>query len=294
MLRATELERTHPGWTERLFTEVDTNVGLVQIVDNILHGSEVHGCDDHNVLRWRMAPNKLGSPGSLGGGDFVPFGKMMFFPAAVPYRTRSFNHSEHNRMVLCWFKSELDDMLSELAYIRDRAQLSRCLDIDCGRIDVAMQRIHHELTHPGFATELLVESLLTSLAVDICRHFNGQMEAGEALGATRGLSDVHLRRVTDFIISAREGVPTSAKLADLCGLTPSSFRQRFKQTTGQSIHAYVEEVRLARAKSYLTDTELSMKEIAYELGFTHQATFTTSFRRAMGVAPSQYRQTRLN
>ena len=72
-------------------------------------------------------------------------------------------------------------------------------------------------------------------------------------------------------------------------MSASTFRQRFKQTTGKSLHAYVEEVRLARAKAFLSDTEKSMKEIAYELSFTHQATFTASFRRATGMSPSQYR-----
>jgi AraC family transcriptional regulator len=184
-------------------------------------------------------------------------------------------------------------MISELSLLRDEVRLGRCFDISCGRIDGGMQRIAHELTHPGFATELLIESLLTSLAVDLCRYFSDTAEEAPASGP-RGLSAVHLRRVTDFITSAREGVPTSAKLADLCGLPPSSFRQRFKQSTGQSIHSYVEEVRLARAKAFLTDTEMSMKEIAYELGFTHQATFTTSFRRATGVPPSEYRQMHWN
>lgn len=292
MLKGRSIEGVSHGYTERLFIESELSNGVVRIVDNFLDTGEVYECEDHNLLRWRVAPSKVGAPGRLGRmSEFVPFGKLMFFPAKVPCQTRPFNQTEQNRSIVCGFRNELDDMLSELNVFEDREQLKRCLDINHGRIDVTMQRIGQELTHPGFASELLLESFVTALAIDIARFFDEEIDLlDEVERRPCALSEVHLRRITDYIISAREGVPTSSKLAELCGMSASSFRQRFKQTTGQSIHAYVEEVRLNRAKSYLTDTSLSMKEIAYELGFTHQATFTTSFRRATGMAPSEYRR----
>lgn len=283
-----KLSKAH-GYTERLFIESELSNGVVRIVDNFLPRGELHGFEDHNMVRWRVAPSHVGAPGCLGErGEYVMFGKAMFFPANVPFSTRRFTRSERNRNIICSFRSELDDMLSNLDVIRSRRGLSRCLDINNGRIDVTMQRIGQELTQPGFASELLLESLLNSLAIELVRYFHDLPEQVDDQ-VSRGLSEVLVRRITEYIVDAREGVPTSAKLADLCGMTVSSFRQRFKATTGQSIHSYVEEVRLNRAKSFLTDTNLSMKEIAYELGFTHQATFTTSFRRATGMAPSQYR-----
>jgi AraC family transcriptional regulator len=291
MLIQKHMETALPGYTERLFTEATTDGGRIRIVDNILTGAEIHGCERNNVLRWRITPNNISAPGVLGDQtSYSPFGKLMFFPAGVPFRTRAFAHAEQNRNLICYFEGELNDMISKAFSEWQSLPLDRCLDISCGRIDVAMQRLVHELTRPGFASEVIIESLVMSIAVDLTRYFK-DLTAAQEPDPTRfkGVSEAHLKRVTDYIENAREGVPTSAKLANLCNMTPSSFRQRFKLATGKSIHAYVEEVRLARAKAFLANTEMSMKEIAYELGFTHQATFTSSFRRATGVTPSRYR-----
>jgi len=258
----------------------------------LVQKGEIQGCDDRNTLRLRMAPSHFGAPGRLKGqSDFVPFGRVMFFPANIPYQTRRFGHAEQNRMVILTFENELDNMMSSRLDNWSAKHLSRCLDIRCGRIDVSMNRLSHEIMHPGFASEVLLEGLLTSVAVDVVRYFKGESLAEEQVPKTRGrgLSPVHMKIITDFIVSAREGCPTAAQLAAVCGMSSSSFRQRFKQTTGKSLHAYVEEVRLNRAKAFLTDSELSMKEIAYELGFTHQGTFSSSFRRVVGLSPSEYR-----
>ena len=267
MLRQTFTDVACNGYTERVFTKAHTDNAAIKIVDNMVEGSEIHGCDRQNTVRWRLAPTRFGAPGRIGThSEFVPFGRVMFFPANIPYQTRRFSQAEHNRMVVCSFDNELDEMMSSLSDLWNANHLKRCLDIQCGRIDVAMQRMSHEIVHPGFATDMLLDSLLTSVAVDLLRYFKGTPIEDEPVPTRgRGLSDVHLKSITDFIMGAREGCPTAAQLAAICGMTPSSFRQRFKQTTGKSLHAYVEEVRLSRAKAFLTDTQLSMKEIAYEL-----------------------------
>jgi len=292
MLKQKFTDVARQGYIERIFTKTQTSNATIRIVDNLVEKGPIQGCDDRNTLRWRMAPNRFGAPGRLDGqSEFVPFGRIMFFPANILYQTRKFGQAEQNRMVIFTFENELDNMMSSLLDSWSAKHLNRCFDIRCGRIDVSMNRLSHEIMNPGFASEILLEGVLTSVAVDVVRYFKGEGPVDESLqkARSRGLSPVHMKVITDFIMSAREGCPTAAQLAAVCGMNPSTFRQRFKQTTGKSLHAYVEEVRLNRAKAFLTDSELSMKEIAYELGFTHQATFSSSFRRVVGLSPSEYR-----
>jgi AraC family transcriptional regulator len=286
-------EIKHRGYVEKIFTEARTSRATVQIVDHFLDGSEIHGCEDSHLLQWRITPEQLSAPGRLGDGhEFVRFGKLMFFPAGVPYATREFTQGERNRCLLCRFENELAEIISVLDEHWNSALLEQCLNINSGQIDLAMQRLWQEVTHPGFATEIMVDSLVTCLAVEVTRYFKSTSRPDQAAGGrARALSESDLKQINDFISNARGGCPTTAQLAALCNVTPSSFRVRFKQTVGQSLHAYVEHVRLERAKSFLINTEMMMKEIAYELGFTHQATFTSSFRRLIGLSPSEYRQT---
>lgn len=70
--------------------------------------------------------------------------------------------------------------------------------------------------------------------------------------------------------------------------------ERDWSSTGQTLHDFMEDVRVARAKSLLTDTNLPLKVISYRLGFCHPSAFSFAFRKATGEAAREYRQRRGN
>lgn len=47
---------------------------------------------------------------------------------------------------------------------------------------------------------------------------------------------------------------------------------------------------MAKAKSLLCDTEIPLKEITAQIGFTDPSSFSMAFRRATGAAPRTFRQ----
>lgn len=284
------------GYHKHVFVERATSGAAIEIVDYEFDGSELEGCEDQSLLRWRITPDYFSSSWRLGRRhDFVKLGKLMFLPGRVPFRARPSNPLRSTRNLVCHFQPELErQMLGELENWSDK-QLAECQDIRCGRIELTLRRLWQEMLHPGFANELLIDGLLATLVVDISRYFRRMGPVADDLPKrTSALSNADLQRVLDFIHSARGGCPTAGQLAAVCGMNLSSFRNRFKLTTGQSVHSYVEEVQLERAKDLLVNSGMLMKEIAYELGFTHQATFTSSFRRLTDMSPSEYRAAHLN
>ena len=70
----------------------------------------------------------------------------------------------------------------------------------------------------------------------------------------------------------------------------SNFRKLFKEFTGVSPSLYQQELRLQRAKELLTTTDLSIKQIAYQLRFESPDYFSSKFRAKTGMKPSQYRE----
>jgi AraC family transcriptional regulator len=48
-------------------------------------------------------------------------------------------------------------------------------------------------------------------------------------------------------------------------------------------------VQITKAKTYLLETNLPLKEIAYRLGFSSAANFSSAFRLATGSSPGQFR-----
>jgi transcriptional regulator GlxA family with amidase domain len=68
------------------------------------------------------------------------------------------------------------------------------------------------------------------------------------------------------------------------------FRRTFAQHTGLSPHQYLLELRLARARSLLSGSAATVKEIATSAGFEDGHYFCRLFRRKVGLTPTQWRE----
>lgn len=79
-------------------------------------------------------------------------------------------------------------------------------------------------------------------------------------------------------------------IANIIGLGYSKFRKEFKVHTGFSPGQYYTACRLAKAKDLLLHTNLTSKEIAYELGFDSPSYFYEIFRQHEGVPPTTFRK----
>jgi AraC-like DNA-binding protein len=99
----------------------------------------------------------------------------------------------------------------------------------------------------------------------------------------------HLLRAKDMVDARyREplDVPTLARAARL---SPAHFSREFRRTFGESPHAYLLTRRLERAAALLRTTDNSVAEICLAVGLQGIGSFTTSFKRAYGMAPTAYR-----
>ncbi|NEQ26951.1 MAG: helix-turn-helix transcriptional regulator, partial [Microcoleus sp. SIO2G3] len=108
------------------------------------------------------------------------------------------------------------------------------------------------------------------------------------VGDTNGLPRHTLRQVMDYIHEHLDRDLTLATLAAIAQISPSYFSNLFKQSTGLSPHQYVIRCRVDRAKQLLRQGKLSIAEIAYSLGFTHQSHFSHHFKRLVGNSPKAF------
>ena len=84
------------------------------------------------------------------------------------------------------------------------------------------------------------------------------------------------------------------ELAKLSNLSLSSFKRAFKKEYDNSPTNYINFKRLEKAKELLTFTEMSIGEIAFEVGFQDALYFTRLFKNKIGESPSKYRAEKLN
>jgi len=69
----------------------------------------------------------------------------------------------------------------------------------------------------------------------------------------------------------------------------SWFRRVFKQYTGFSPAQYQMEIKVQKAKEFLASTDISIKEIAFDLNFESVSYFVTFFKSKTGMSPTAYR-----
>ena len=73
-------------------------------------------------------------------------------------------------------------------------------------------------------------------------------------------------------------------------LSQSYLEHLFKQETGICLGHLLQEQRLQRAARLLTESNMSIKEIAYTVGYEHTSSFIRAFERRFESAPRQYRR----
>jgi AraC-like DNA-binding protein len=78
-------------------------------------------------------------------------------------------------------------------------------------------------------------------------------------------------------------------LAAAAGLSRAHFSREFRQTFGESPHAYLLTRRLERAAALLRGTDRGVADICFSVGLKSVGSFTTSFTRTYGKSPTAYR-----
>ncbi|WP_231565548.1 helix-turn-helix domain-containing protein [Psychroserpens sp. Hel_I_66] len=86
------------------------------------------------------------------------------------------------------------------------------------------------------------------------------------------------------------GLPTVSNIAKELNVSPNYLSGLLKSLTGQSTQQHIHEKLIAKAKEKLSVTNLSVSEIAYELGFEHSQSFSNLFKKKTNLSPLEYRK----
>ncbi|HWV07974.1 AraC family transcriptional regulator [Pseudomonas sp. GD03944] len=97
-------------------------------------------------------------------------------------------------------------------------------------------------------------------------------------------------RLTDYIDARMEGSISLTELARIADMPVDTFARHFKAETGMAPYMYVIKRRIHRAESLLRNSTMPIVSMAFELGFSSQSHFTSTFKRLTGTTPNAYRQ----
>lgn len=85
-------------------------------------------------------------------------------------------------------------------------------------------------------------------------------------------------------------LPSVQFLADKLNVSSNYLSSMLKIHTGQNTQQHIHNKLIEKAKEKLSTTDLSISEIAFELGFEHQQSFSKLFKNKSGISPIEFRQ----
>jgi AraC-like DNA-binding protein len=104
-----------------------------------------------------------------------------------------------------------------------------------------------------------------------------------------GLPRYRLRRALDYIQHHYQDDIGFEDVASHVGMSAFHFSRLFKQSMGESPHKFIMRCRIDAARRMLLDSDKTISDIAFEVGYRSQSYFTTRFALLTGMSPAAYR-----
>lgn len=145
-----------------------------------------------------------------------------------------------------------------------------------------------ELSEGGPGGRLYAESLATVTALHVYRTYSERSAHFPSIKG--GLSPVRLNRVVDYMNAHLDEEISLRKLARVAQASPGHFGEQFKVSTGKTPFRFLLERRIGRAKELLLSRNMTLAEVALEVGFANQSHFTVNFRKLTGQTPARFRK----
>ena len=110
-----------------------------------------------------------------------------------------------------------------------------------------------------------------------------------AIGALQALKDPRINKALEAIHQRPQAPWTVQTLAETAGMSRTSFSTMFADLMGTTPVQYLTSWRMEVARSLLHSQSVTLSEVAEQVGYRSQASFTKVFREAVGMTPGAYR-----
>ncbi|MFV0322712.1 MAG: AraC family transcriptional regulator [Alphaproteobacteria bacterium] len=132
--------------------------------------------------------------------------------------------------------------------------------------------------------DLLAPLMIEEILIRLLRSPSG------AAIAQIAVADSHAQKVAKAIVWLKENYNQTMKvgeLADIAGMSASSFHSHFKNITAMSPLQFQKTIRLHEARNLITQKMLDVSQAGYEVGYSSVSQFSREYSREFGISPSK-------
>ncbi len=140
-----------------------------------------------------------------------------------------------------------------------------------------------------FSQDVMVSQL--ELLLNYCNRFYNRQFLTRKMVSNDLLSKMELM-LDEYLKSNKiieEGLPSVQYFSDRLNVSSSYLSDMLKTLTGQSTQQHIHNKIIEQAKLRLTTTNLSVSEVAYQLGFEHSQSFNKLFKNKTSLTPMEFR-----
>lgn len=191
-------------------------------------------------------------------------------------------------LIECKYEKEMiQPLLSVLPSVLP--ELTEASDGRFGVIDVEVKLLTLESEHERMGKTAVINHWASIMMIECLRTYIESLpEATD--NWLKAMKDPFLTKALVAMHDAPNHNWTIHKLAEVAGMSRSSFAQRFKDIVGMPPLTYLIDYRLRLAARYLRLQQNSISRISELVGYASDSTFSQAFKRVYGVSPKAYRQ----
>ena len=135
----------------------------------------------------------------------------------------------------------------------------------------------------------MIRANLEQLFIYACRgSAAGRAEAPRMNSNALNHHSEMVERTKGFLYAHIHEKITLARVAAEISVSPSHLKRVFREQTGQSVIAYLTDLRVRRAKQMICDHQYNFSQIAEAVGFDSVYYFSARFKKYTGMTPTDY------
>lgn len=149
-------------------------------------------------------------------------------------------------------------------------------------------RLTQEILDQQPGRHFLIRRSAETLLIEALRY---ELSSSHSSGLLKGIGDRSLRLALEAIHRDCAQDWSVSKLARIAATSRSTLAERFRKKLGVTPRQYLIDWRMKRASQLLGSTDLSVFEVAHQVGYQSEPAFARTFKRVMRVSPGKFRRT---
>lgn len=181
----------------------------------------------------------------------------------------------------CCQKKYIDPMLEDANFFQNKISSPESKKLICQMVE------ENSLKKPGY--ELTIKSMVFCLLADLFKkHVNSTAPSELSHGKLKSLKRFHL--IFDYIENNYNSEISAEQLSGMININKSYFCRLFKELTKRTLSDYVNQLRITRAEYLLKNTDLSITQIAADVGVGDLSYFNRLYKKYKNDSPSHLRK----